>query len=393
MGEGKLPTICIDCRYCNGRPSGIGELVHALIEHVPVLAPDLQFLLLRHPAHVGRLSDAPNVHETVVPYAPNGPLSQFWLPKLADLSAADVFHAPSNILPVGLPIPAVTTVHDMMWVTHPQWCSNRWSGHVERVFYRSGIAHALRNSFAIAAISMATREAIIHHAERAIPDIAPDIAGRISITGPGVSGEFAPALRDDAALSRIGIAKHRRFVLTVGQYKPYKNHEGAIRMFAAAFGSMGDIDLVLVQRQGPGARRLAALARRLGIADRLHIMPALDRTTLIQLYSAAAALLHPSLCEGFGNPVAEAMACGCPVITSDRSAMPEVADGAARLIDPMDVAAGAAALRAVVGNSAAAKNMAKGMAEAGIKRAKELRWSDFAAANIAIYRRVLGLSP
>ena len=105
----------------------------------------------------------------------------------------------------------------------------------------------------------------------------------------------------------------------------------------------------------------------------------------MQLYCGAEALLHPSFIEGFGNPVAEAMACGCPVVTSDCSAMPEVAGGAALLADPRDPGAIAAALKRAVEDPA----LAADLRARGLRRAAELDWRAFAAANCALYRRVL----
>jgi glycosyltransferase involved in cell wall biosynthesis len=96
-------------------------------------------------------------------------------------------------------------------------------------------------------------------------------------------------------------------------------------------------------------------------------------------------LLHPSFIEGFGNPVAEAMACGCPVVTSNCSAMPEVAGGAALLVDPHDPASIAAALRRVTQDPA----LAAELRQLGLARAARLDWRAFAAANLALYRKVL----
>ncbi len=96
-------------------------------------------------------------------------------------------------------------------------------------------------------------------------------------------------------------------------------------------------------------------------------------------------MLHPSFCEGFGNPVAEAMACGCPVITSDRSAMPEVTAGAALLADPYDPASIARHLIDIVGDA----KMAERLRQAGLARAAQLCWATFAQANLAIYRDIL----
>ena len=189
-------------------------------------------------------------------------------------------------------------------------------------------------------------------------------------------------------MQRLGLDPKRRLVLTVGQAAPYKNHVAALEAFAFAAELHGDIDLVFVQRQGSNVQRLMARALAIGLGRRVHFLPALDRETLVDLYSAAALLLHPSLCEGFGNPLAEAMACGCPVITSNRSAMPEVTNGAAILVDPEDHAQIAAAISLVLQD----KELAYKLSKQGLLRAAELRWEDFAQANLALYRKLLSAS-
>jgi glycosyltransferase involved in cell wall biosynthesis len=370
--------IALDCRYVSPRPSGIGEVVAALAEHLPMLAPEWEFTYLRHPDALAPLSTAANVREVVVRAAANGPVTLFNLPAAIDLSGIDLFHAPANILPGGLAMPVVTTVHDLMWLTHPEWCNPGPWGWVERAFYGRGINRALQQSARIVTVSQATRDAIIAH--------QPAAEHKVSVIASGVAGDFAPVPRDAAALARIGVPGGRRFVLVVGQGAPYKNHEGALRAFAAALGGRDEVDLVMVRRRGSSGARLDRLARTLGIKGRVHVLAPVQRADLVQLYAGAETLLHPSLCEGFGNPVAEAMACGCPVITSDISAMPEVAGGAAVLVDPHDVGDMAAALRRVTEDA----SLRTALRSRGLARAAEFDWRACAAAHVAVYARVLG---
>jgi glycosyltransferase involved in cell wall biosynthesis len=371
-------TVCIDCRYLGPRPSGIAETVQALVEFLPQLAPDLDFLFLRSPAHDGPLSRAANVREVVVPQAANGPATMWWLPRVVDLNGVNLFHATFNIMPAGLAMPCVVTVHDLMWLTDPDLCASGPVGRLQALFHAHGIRRALHRAAAIATVSEASRAAI--------RIAAPAAADRTFVTLSGVSPEFAPVPADKAVLAALGLRPERPFVLTVGQYAPYKNHEGALRAFALAFAEGPDVDLVLVQRRGRGAGRLTRLAESLGVAERVHLLAPVDRPALVQLYSLAAALLHPSLSEGFGNPLAEAMACGCPVVTSNVSAMPEVTGGAALLAPPTDPSAIAAALRTVVCDP----RKAQVLRDAGRARARMLSWSAFAAENLAVYRHVLG---
>jgi glycosyltransferase involved in cell wall biosynthesis len=362
------PLICIDCRYVRGRPSGIGEVTAQLAAHAPRLWPEARFLLLKHP-EAGRLSDAPGVTEQVVAHAANGPVTMWALPRFVDLSGVALFHAPFNILPAGLAMPSVATVHDLMWLTHPDWAARPgWRGRVDRAFYRHGLRRALVKATRIACVSAATAAEVVA--------FAPGTASRTRVTLSGVDAAFRPVPPDKGG---------RRYILSVGQYAPYKNHDGVLEAFARIAGDAPDLDLIFVQRQGAGSDALRPRAAVLGVAERVRFAPPMDREGLARLYSGAAALAHPSLMEGFGNPLAEAMACGCPVVTSNRSAMPEVTGGAALLVNPTDVDAIAGALRRVVSDAGLAADLrAKGLA-----RAAQLSWQAFAAANVAIYRELL----
>lgn len=360
------PRICIDCRYVRARPSGIGEVTAQLAAHAPALAPEVDFLLLKHP-EAPRLSAAANVEERVVAHAANGPVTMWLLPRLVDLRGVALFHAPFNILPAGLRMPTVTTVHDVMWLTHPAWAARRgWRGRVDRAFYRQGIGRALRRSTRIATVSAATAADIAA--------LDPAAGERTRVTPSGVDEAFHP------------VPSHapRPYFLTVGQFAPYKNHMAVLEAFARA--ALPGIDLVFLQRQGAGAGALGRRAAALGLGERVRFLPPQDRAALVRLYGGATALIHPSLMEGFGNPLAEAMACGCPVVTSDRSAMPEVTGGAALLVDPLDPDTIAAAMRRVATEPA----LAADLRARGLARARQLSWRAFAEANIAIYRELLG---
>ena len=362
------PLICIDCRYVRTRPSGIGEVVAQLATQAPGLASEFDFLLLKHP-EAPRLSDAANVEERVVAHAANGPVTMWLLPRFVDLGGVALFHSPSNILPAGLTMPTVTTVHDLMWLTHPDWAARPgWRGRIDRLFYRHGITRALRRSTRIATVSAATK------ADVAALD--PAAGERTRVTLSGVDAAFRPLPSP---------TRERRYILTVGQFAPYKNHLAVLDAFARIAASVPDLDLVFVQRQGAGSDTLGPRAVALGLTDRVRFQPALDRAALVQLYGGAVALCHPSLMEGFGNPLAEAMACGCPVVTSDRSAMPEVTGGAALLVDPTDVGAIASALRRVASDPA----LATDLRARGLERARALSWRAFAEANVALYRELL----
>lgn len=352
-------------------------IVQQLVDHLPELAPEWRFLFLRSAEWLDRLSDAPNVEELVLQPPANGPASMWFMPQLVDFGHLDLFHAPSNILPAGIPVPTVTTIHDLMWLDSPELCNPQAWGRVERLFYQNGIRRALKSSDAIISVSEATRDRIAAHDSTA--------AARTSAILPGVSPAFQPRTARREHLATLGVPQGR-YMLTVGQNAPYKNHAGAIRGFAAAAGEIGDLDLVIVQRRGPGNDELKQLSRAAGAEGRVHFVEPVEDEVLVELYCGATALLHPSLCEGFGMPIAEAMACGCPVITSDRAAMPEVAAGAALLVDPLDPGSIASAIQRLASEAP----LAGKLRDRGLKRASELSWKAFAMRHVEVYSAVLG---
>jgi glycosyltransferase involved in cell wall biosynthesis len=143
----------------------------------------------------------------------------------------------------------------------------------------------------------------------------------------------------------------------------------------------------MVQRANPG-RGLHRLASELGVADRVHWMPELSLTELVSLLRGAQALLQPSLHEGFGIPVLEAMACGCPVIASDTPALLEVMAGAGLHAPMAEVAALADHITALRDPGLRSELRAR-----GLERAGDFSWDDTAAATLEIYREAAAIGP
>lgn len=373
--------IAVDCRYLCGRPSGIAPYVQALVDWLPELAPDLSFVFLKHPQGPP-LAKAPNAREVVFPYAATGPVTMWLLPRLVDLRGVRLFHATFNILPAWLEVPAITTIHDVMWVRHPEWCRRPgpW-GWVETLYYQHGIARALARSACIATISEASRAEIAR--------LDPAAAPRVRVTSFGVGDEWRAARTDDdrraaEAARRRWIPGARRHVLTVGQFAGYKNHHAVVRAFAEAFGGDPSTHLALVQRLGK-ASRLGPLVEERGLTGRVHFLRDVPFEDLRALYWGALCLCHPSLAEGFGNPPSEALAAGCPVVTSNRSSMPEVSGGAGLLVDPEDDRSIAAALRRVADEP----GLADAMRARGLEKVKQFRWRAVAEKTLAMYSEVL----
>ncbi len=193
---------------------------------------------------------------------------------------------------------------------------------------------------------------------------------------------FKPGDKQEAraAVAQYGITKP--FVVFVSSLWPYKNCEGLLRAWATARHDLPDHQVAIVgaARDEKYAAELSKLAADLGIATEVVFVGGVKLEETVRFYQAAEALVYPSFNETFGLPILEAMACGCPVVTSNTSAMPEIAGGAARLADPRDPASIAAAIVDATGPAADA------LRQAGLQRAAEFTWAATAAATLDVYR-------
>ncbi len=199
---------------------------------------------------------------------------------------------------------------------------------------------------------------------------------------------FHPGDREEAfkhVSQRFGVGK--QFVLFVSSLWPYKNCEGLIRAFAAAKAELGDRQLVVV---GPGRDTeyvggLKALADSLGVGNDVLWVGGVPLTETVHFYRAADVFVYPSHNETFGLPILEAMAAACPVVTSNVTAMPETAGGAALLADPKDPGSIADAIVKACGPEN------ERLRKAGPERAGEFTWAATAEKTLAVYREVHAL--
>ena len=191
----------------------------------------------------------------------------------------------------------------------------------------------------------------------------------------------------DAGEARAIVASHgvtKPFVLFVSSLWPYKNCEGLLRAWALARGELGDRQLAIVgpARDEKYAAQLHSLASELGISADVIFVGGVPLEETARFYQAADVFVYPSFNETFGLPILEAMACGCPVVTSDTSAMPEIAGGAAVLSDPKDPASIA---RAIVEAAAPGRDRLR---DEGLRRASQFTWGATAASTLDVYREV-----
>lgn len=300
-------------------------------------------------------------------------LGRFWNEQVASKHLArkyevDLVHYPASVAGRPSAVPQVVTVHDLCYKRHPEWFSYSRVLYY-RMFMDAGIRHAAR----IIADSMATAEDI--HEFLGVP------SSRIDIIPLGVSPLFHPASEEDRTRLRNRYALPEAFFLFVGTLEPRKN----LPRLMEAWASLGDDipDLVIAGRTGwktnPGAWGTAAETMQ----AKIHFLDHIPQDLLPALYSEAKAFIWPSLMEGFGLPVLEAMACGTPVITSNTSCLPEVVGDAALTVDPADVHALADAMETLWED----RGLQNALRVKGLERATMFTWERTAAMTLETYRR------
>ena len=309
------------------QPTGVERVVAHFIEHV-VAAADIEIVLFSdHP--LGDRAPRSANHEQVVEPVRHPRLQRLFdhwilvqLRPVLRRHRVDAFYSINTKFPMAT-VPSFATVHGVEWYFHPQGFR-----FLERVKQWLWFQLAVRRSAGIVTFAENTRRDMLR--------IHPRCDRPMRVVPEGVDPMFrrlAHGERSTALLDRLGISG--AFVLSVCSLVPRKNLDGLMRAFALMQSAAPlSYRLVLVGRSGWRADRLRVLAAQLGIADRVCFAGYLPDADLVQLYNQARLFVYPSKYEGFGLPPLEAMACGVPVVTSDRSATAEVARDAAILIDP-----------------------------------------------------------
>jgi glycosyltransferase involved in cell wall biosynthesis len=249
--------------------------------------------------------------------------TQWWdqvtLPRALARDRVSVFLSPYYKGPVRAPCPVVLTIHDLYFINYP----GRHRPVYEAIVTRAAQTYAAR---ATAIISDS------EYSKRAIVARLGVSAAKVSVIPVALGGEFKPASLTAAARARYALTSP--YVLYVGNFNPHKNIPRLIRGFALLPGPVRSRhSLVLAGGYGDGRPELARLADSLGLTDRVIFAGRVEDADLPALYSEAAVYVTPSLEEGFGSTVLEAMACGAPVVTSNRAALPEVVGDAGLLFD------------------------------------------------------------
>jgi glycosyltransferase involved in cell wall biosynthesis len=366
----------LDLHTLSGLMQGSRTYMANLAARLPAAAPDIDFVFYAPdpdaPAIRALAPDARNVAYRPMPHGRFGRLVRPFPARAA--REVDVLHC-QYVGPLCGGPAVVLSVHDILHETLPQYFP-RGLGSLMRLLYPG----SARRAGMVLTISAFSRHEIV--ARYKVP------ADRVAYAHLGVDAAFSP-VTDAAALAamraRLGIPPGP-YILSLGRIEPRKNLPGLVAAYGLLRRELGEAAPQLVLAGGRD-RLFAAFDESLRHDEAgagIVFAGSVPQEELPALLSGALAFAYPSFGEGFGLPVAEAMACGAPVVASTAPAVPEVAGGAALLVEPADTAGLAAALRRVVTDPA----LAAALRRKGLARAGELTWDAAVSLAVTAYRRV-----
>jgi glycosyltransferase involved in cell wall biosynthesis len=357
-----------------GNP-GIGRYMKCLTESIVAQAPEHEYLLIL-PPQGEQLVHAPNAQKLCIGLKYYSFREQFELPRILNRHKVDLLHGPHFLLPLVRPCPAVATIHDVIYMACPQDLPSL----AGRLYYRAMMTACSR---------MATR--IITDSEHSKAEITRYLhsdPSKIEVVYPAVDPFFqfgADPAAVSSAHSRFGI--DHDYLLCVGIYKPRKNHAGLLKAFQLLSKSGIQSQLVIAGPMAEGEHILRALAQKLGIEQRVIFTGFVNDADLRALYSGARVCVCPSLYEGFGFTVLEAMACGTPVVCSCATSLPEVAGKAALYFDPFKPEEIAVQLGCAFTDAAVRASIVA----AGRTNLLRFNWEKTARQTLAVYHQALQL--
>jgi len=380
-----LPRIALDGRRLYGNRRGVGQYVYQLALRLPQLAPEFEFLLF-----VDRLlPDVPSGCRQIQVGRPFSTKSQsrsglrpklyslYWMnvlvPRALKREGVALFHGTNFALPMVTRGCYVATVHDMIYARVPGAFEQMYERYLGYLVPRS-----VRQARKVITDSEAVRRDLIE-----LLGLEPD---RVVAVHLGVDTAFSPADNPDY-LNRVRqeLKLPTRFVLYVGAIERRKKIEGLMRAVAVVLRKGLTDGVVLAGEEGHGAESVRQVIAELGITERVRYVGYVPQDLMGGLYNLAQVLVLASVYEGFGMPVLEAMACGTPVVTSNLSALPEVAGDAALLVSPRDPAELERALERVLTD----ERLRSDLRTKGLARVRQFTWEQTAAKHIEVYRSVL----
>ncbi len=366
-------ALSLDVSAVPDRPGGAGRYTIALACGLAA-HPDVTLTLVARRSDADRWRSVGARHlRPEVPASRPGRLAfeQVGLPALLRSAEVTLHHGPHYTMPARSPVPCAVTIHDCTFFDHPEWHLR-----TKAAFFRRAIRRAAQHAAVLVCVSQVTAERLAANCSVRAP---------VVVAPHGVDhARFSPAEpspgADDAALRAIGVPTDRPYVGFIGTLEPRKGVAALVGAFDALAASRRDLVLVLAGQPGWG---MAEMERALAAArhgERIVRTGYLPEAAVPALLRQAAVVAYPAVEEGFGLPALEALACGAPLVTTEGTAMAELAGGAALLVPPGAEGPLAEALAAALDAGPGTDRRAL-----GLRAAAERTWEASVAEHLRAY--------
>ena len=378
-----MGTVVFDARSVREVPTGLGRVAGNLMRALARIDSENEYVIVQRSSLARSISPSPRFRVVRVPYDIATVRNALWFHRTLRRHRPAVYHSLYSFLPRWIPsgIRTVVTVHDFMWIQRPSASAAvPWKGWVNGLYGRPMHAHTVGVADHLACISA--------HTAGDLRQLFPDCDGPISVIQHGVDCDEFEAGKTSSRIQRYGGS---RFILSIGHGRPYKNPEATLRAFARIRRESRHADIRLVMAGRADTRsRLAPRIRAAGLTDAVDFTGPVSNADLAYLLRSAQLLSFPSRWEGFGLPVIEAFAFGCPVVASRRGALKEIAEGTAWMLDdPESDEELAAAMSAIIND----RGTRERLRARGFQRATGFTWERAARSYLDIYRSLMMSSP
>ncbi|MCX7918626.1 MAG: glycosyltransferase family 4 protein [bacterium] len=368
-------NVAIDARALIPQPTGIGVyLKHLLDEYAQMTEEHTYYLLSSRnicytaPANLARFN-------RIEQYGlPGNIWLQLQVPKLLKRLGIDIFHSPFGVIPFRCPCASVITVHDLTFHFYPKLTDIK-----NRLLLPRLIPKSLNRATAIIVDSKAIKNELVE-----LYKIRENQIEVIHLAPSSFSRLIPKETARKYLAERYGIQS--RFILFVGTLEPRKNIEVLLKTYHQLPTELREkYQLVLVGKKGWQYQSIFKLIDELNLQNQIIFMNYVSEEDLPFFYNAAAVFVYPSLYEGFGLPLVDALACGTPIITSKISSMPEVVSYAGILIDPKNESELIKALSRLLTD----QELANHLSEKALSRAHHFSWQDTARKTFEVYRNAV----
>jgi len=372
--------IAVNTRFLlHDQLEGVGIVTDEVMKRMVLSYPEDEFDYYFDRKYHRRFVQQPNIHPHVFAPVTRLPiLIRWWLNhpvrKNVIKNKADIFFSPDGFIPLGISVPKVSMFHDVAYLRYPKHLQPRI-----RKFYANWMPQYMAETDHIITVSEFSKKEIIDGYK-----IHPD---KISVVYNGITNAYQPLDEQRKEEVRMQYTQGRPYLLYLGAIHPRKNVLTLVKAFEQ-FKSWAnnDFQIIIAGRKAWHTEDVYQVIEKSKYKNDIHLPGYVSTDHATSLVAAATAMIYPSLYEGFGLPLVEAMACGVPVICSNVSSLPEVAGDAALLFDPMAVEQLSQHMLTITTD----ENLRNDLIRKGFERSKFFSWDKAAKEIYTILQRVAG---